>query len=196
MKKPNSFDEVQVSGDYTPIEVGGHHAVIMNVKEQKSSTGKDMVVVALDFAKNDRQPEYFKHQFETDNRPEKKWPYQGVQYIVTEDADGKCSRSFKGFITSFERSNGTTTKWDDKFCSQFKGKKIGVVYGEVEEEFNGEVKTRRRIRWFCEDAKADTVAAPAKKLLPGSSPAADASVKADRDKFVSVSDGDDEEIPF
>ena len=195
MNKPNNYDSVQAGGDYTPIELGGHHAVIMSVKEQKSSTGKDMIVVALDFGKNDRQPGYFKDQFDKDSRPDKKWPFQGVQYIVTEDADGKCSRNFKGFITSFERSNNTTINWGDKFVNQFKNKKIGVVYGEVEEEYNGEFKLRRRIRWFCEDAKADEAQIPNRKLLnnPGT-PAS--SVQTERDKFVNIPEGSEDEIPF
>lgn len=194
MKKPNNFDEVNAGGDFTPIALGGHHAVIVSVKEQKSSTGKDMVVVALDFAKNDSQPGYFKAQFDNDTRSEKKWPYQGVQYIVTEDADGKCSRSFKGFITSFERSNNVTTKWDDKFAAQFKNKKIGVVYGEVEEEYNGEVKTRHRIRWFCEDAKVDSQNIPDKKYLTNSTSRITA--KPNADGFMEIPEGTDEEIPF
>jgi len=193
MQKPNSFDDVSAGGDFTPIITGGHHAVIVSVKEQKSATGKDMVVVAIDFAKNDAQSGYFKEQFENDTRTDKKWPYQGVQYIVTEDADGKCSRSFKSFITSFERSNGVTTNWGDKFVNQFKNKKIGVVYGEVEEEYNGEIRTRRRIRWFCEDAKADSQNIPEKKYLAGTNntittPAADS--------FMNIPEGTDEEIPF
>lgn len=195
MQKPNSFDDVQAGGEYIPIEVGGHHAVIMSVKEQVSSTGKNMVVVGIDFAKNDRQPGYFKAQFDNDTRPEKKWPFQAVQYIVTEDNTGKCSKSFKGFITAFEKSNNTTTNWGDKFVSQFKGKKIGVVYGEVEEEYNGEVKARRRIRWFCEDANVDSQKAPDKKLLP-TTPASTPATNNSSDGFMNIPDGTDEEIPF
>ena len=193
MQKPNSFDDVNAGGEYVPITLGGHHAVIMSVKEQKSSTGKDMVVVALDFAKNDSQPGYFKAQFDNDTRPEKKWPYQAIQYIVTEDQDGKCSRSFKGFITAFEKSNNTTTNWGDKFVNQFKNKKIGVVYGEVEEEHNGEIKTRHRIRWFCEDANVDSQKIPDKKYLPNSVPKATTDGPTD---FMNIPDGTDEEIPF
>lgn len=194
MQKPNSFDDVNTGGDYTPIEVGGHHAVIVSVKEQKSSTGKDMVVVALDFAKNDTQPGYFKDRFDKDTRSDKKWPYQGVQYIVTEDDDGKCSRSFKEFITSFERSNNVITNWGDKFVNQFKNKKIGVVYGEVEEEYNGEIKTRRRIRWFCEDSKVDSQNAPKKKYYAGT--LNKSASKPNDDGFMNVPEGTDEEIPF
>jgi hypothetical protein len=196
MQKPNSFDEVNAGGDYIPINVGGHHAVIMSVKEQQSSTGKNMVVVALDFARNDSQPGYFKTQFENDDRPEKKWPYQAVQYIVTEDMNGKCSKSFKGFITSFERSNNVTTNWGDNFVAQFKNKKIGVVYGEVEEEFNGEIKTRRRIRWFCEDGKVDGQKIPDKKYLNNAPSNTGASIPGVNADFVQVVEGADEEIPF
>ena len=102
MQKPNSYDQVQV-GDFTPIELGGHHAIIKDVKEQKTKTGKDMIAVAIDFAKNDKQPGYFMDSFEKDIRPDKKWPYQAIQYIVVVDKDGKTSRSFKAFITAFEK---------------------------------------------------------------------------------------------
>lgn len=196
MQKPNSFDDVNAGGDFTPIETGGHHAIIMSVKEQKSSTGKDMIVVALDFAKNDKQPGYFKNQFDNDTRSEKKWPYQAVQYIVTEDTDGKCSRSFKGFITAFERSNNTVTNWGDKFINQFKNKKIGVVYGEVEEEYNGEVKTRRRIRWFCEDAKVESQSVPAKKYLAINNATSGSNNGNSGDDFMKIPEGANEEIPF
>ena len=167
--------------------------MIKSVKEQKSSTGKNMIVVAIDFAKNDSQPGYFKAQFDNDTRPEKKWPYQAVQYIVAEDSEGKCSRSFKGFITSFEKSNNTLTDWGDKFCSQFKNKKIGVVYGEVEEEYNGEIKTRRRIRWFCEDANVDSQKVPDKKYLSGTTQQVTGNSTGD---FMNIPEGTDEEIPF
>ncbi len=193
MEKPKNYDNTQVGGDYIPIELGGHHAVIMSVKEKLSSTGKTMIVVALDFAKNDKQPGYFKAQFDSDTRDDKKWPYQAVQYIVTEDSDGKCSRSFKGFITSFERSNNCTATWGDKFINQFKNKKIGVVYGEVEDEYNGEVKTRRRIRWFCEDAKVADQNVPEKKYL--AQPAAKSADTSGND-FINIPEGMDEEIPF
>ena len=193
MERPNNFENTQVGGDYTPIELGGHHAVIMSVKEKLSSTGKNMIVVALDFAKNDKQPGYFKEQFDKDTRSDKKWPYQAVQYIVTEDGDGNCSKNFKGFITSFERSNNCTASWGEKFVNQFKNKKIGVVYGEVEEEYNGEVKTRRRIRWFCEDGKAADQSIPNKKYY--TQPTDNKAVTGD-EGFMKVPDNANDEIPF
>lgn len=169
MNKPQGYDKVQVGGDFTPIELGGHHLIIKGVREEKSKAGKDMIVVAFDFAKNDKQPGYFSDLFDKDIRPDKKWPNAGTQYILTLDsADAsKVSRSFKGFITSVERSNGFEVEWGDKFCEQFKNKKVGGVFGLVEEEYNGEIKKRHKLRWFCEDDRADSAAIPADKLLNG-----------------------------
>lgn len=190
MLKPSNYEEVQVGGDFTPIELGGHYAVIKNVSERMSSTGKPMAVVSIDFDKKDAQPGYFTEQFKKDIRPEKKYPYQAVQYILSEDADGKCSRNFKSFIKAVEDSNpGMTIQWGDGFATQFKNKKIGVVYGNVEEEYNGETKMRRRIRWFCDYNKVNLQGVPDDKLIPASS-SKPASAPVD------MTSATEEEIPF
>ena len=144
MQKPSNYDETKVGGDFTPVELGGHHAVIKEVKEQKSSTGKDMIVVAIDFAANDKQAGYFMDSFENDIRPDKKWPFQAVQYIVVEGEDGKTTRNFKSFITSFEKSNNCEAVWGESFCKQFKHnihvfkrKDVAFLNGCVIEGFNG-----------------------------------------------------------
>lgn len=166
MNKPNSYDETQLSGEFTPVELGGHAASIVAMEERETKTGKPMVVVMIDFDRTDAQAGYFKESYDNDDREEKKWPYQATQYIVTEDQNGKCSRSFKSFCTAFESSNNTKIAWGGKdWAKQFIGKKIGVVYGEVEEEYNGEVKTRRRIRWFCSYSVAAEATIPMKKFL-------------------------------
>ena len=86
MQKPNNYDETQAGGEFTPVELGGHKLVIKQVNETKSKTGKDMIVVLFDFADDDKQPGYFMEQFQNDIRPDKKWPNQATQYILTEDA--------------------------------------------------------------------------------------------------------------
>lgn len=192
MQKPSGYDEVKVGGDFTPVELGGHHMIIKGVKEQTNKNGEPMIVVAFDFTKNDKQPEYFSELFDKDIRPEKKWPFNGTQYINTMDYQdkSKTSKSFKSFITAFERSNNTTAVWGDKFCEQFKDKKIGGVFGVVEEEYNGEIKKRHKLRWFCEDNKADSQQIPQEKLLNSST-----SPKNSND-FMNIPDGSAEEIPF
>ena len=165
--------------------------IIKGVREEKSKTGKDMIVVAFDFADNDTQPKYFTELFEKDIRPDKKWSATGTQWILTMDTQdaSKTSRNFKSFITSFEKSNGCEAVWGAKFCEQFKGKKIGGVFGEVEEEYNGEIKKRHKLRWFCDDAKADDAAVPEAKLL-------NKAPKPSDNSFVNVPDNVADEIPF
>ena len=191
MNKPTGYDELQVGGDFTPAELGGHNMIIKGVREEKSKNGADMIVVAFDFAKNDKQPNYFSELFEKDIRPDKKWPNAGTSYILTMDSKDKSqvNKSFKRFITAFERSNGVTCDWGSKFCEQFKGKKIGGVFGIVEEEYNGQVKKRHKLRWFCEDDKAAAADIPNPKLLSGgsTSPAFDPT---------NIPDVSTDEVPF
>jgi len=194
MQKPNSYDSTQSQGGFTPIELGGHFAVVKKVEETTSSTGRPMIKVAIDFDKNDIQPEYFMESFKSDIRPEKKWPYQATQYILCEDNDGNCSRQFKTFVSAVEKSNNAQCVWGDGFAKWFTNKKIGVVYGEVEEEYNGQTNMRRRLRWFCEYSKADKAGVPEARYLSASSaPAASVSTTGTP---TFMPETDSEEIPF
>ena len=105
MKKPNNYENTQVQGEFTPVELGGHKLVIKQVEERTSRNGKPMIVVYFDFAPGDKQAGYFTEAFKNDIRPDKKWSNQATNYIPTEDNDGNCSRSFKTFLTCIEHSN-------------------------------------------------------------------------------------------
>ena len=195
MNKPASYDSVKVGGDFTPIIPGGHHMVIKNVEETTSKGGKAMLKVSFDFAKNDSQPEYMMNEFKNDIRPDKKWPHVGTAYILTEDNDGNCSKKFKGFITSFERSNNCEAVWGEKFAAQFKNKKIGGVFGKVENEYNGKTTMRTELRWFCEDGRADDADVPAEKYLANNSKNSSNGAMVP-DDIATAQGGADEIIPF
>lgn len=190
MNKPSNYENT-TTGSYTPPTLGGHHMIIKKVDEMTSKTGKPMLKVSFDFAKNDEQPDLFMNEYKNDIRPDKKWPHAGTQYILSEDQNGNCSKSFKSFVTAFEKSNGCEAIWGEKFADQFKNKKIGGVFGEVENEYNGRVTMRHELRWFCEDSKADGAAVPSPKYLQGN-----ASKKTSDDDFLNVPEGTDEESPF
>lgn len=193
MQKPENYDQTQAGGDFTPVELGGHKLIIKQVSETKSKNGKDMIVVLFDFAPEDSQAGYFTEMFKNDIRPDKKWPNQATQYILTKDENEKCSRSFKTFTTCVEHSNaGFVTQWGDNFGAQFKNKKIGGVFGIVEEEYNGERKKKRKLRWFTSSDKAMEADIPEEKLLAGGTVAA----KPNEDGFMNIPDGIDEELPF
>ena len=198
MQKPNNYENTKAGGDFTPIELGGHHLIIKNVEETTSKAGSPMLKVYFDFAKNDRQPDYMSTEFKNDIRPDKKWPHAGTQYILTEDKDGNCSTSFKSFITAFENSNNCSAIWGDKFAGQFKNKKIGGVFGEVENEYNGRRTMRHELRWFCADDKVDTASTPEARYLNGkaSDTLGGSSTASSDDGFVNVPDGVDEAAPW
>lgn len=196
MNRPNGYDDVQ-TGEFTPVRDGGHTCVIKQVSETTSKTGKPMVVVLLDFDKADDQKDYFADSFAKDIRPDKKWPANGSKWITSEDESGKCTKSFKSFITAFEDSNNTKVAWDTAdWAKQFKGKKIGAVYGIEEGEYNGEVKKYHKLRWFCNYAKAKDQDAPAPKLLSASNSSAAPQSANSGDGFMNIPTGIEDELPF
>jgi hypothetical protein len=194
MNKPSGYDDVQVGGGFTPVDLGGHYCQIKQVAERKSSTGKDMIVVVFDFVKPDAQEGYFMEQFKNDVREDKKWPFAGSKYIMVNDYQepSKTSRQFKSFCTCVENSNSYQIQWGGSdWAAQFKGKKIGAVYGEEEHEYDGKVSKRRLVRYFCSlDAVKDAKIPEAKLLKNVSRPAANDT------SFVNIPEGTEEEIPF
>lgn len=202
MKKPNNYENTKAQGEFTPVELGGHKLVIKQVSEKKSKNNKDMIVVLFDFASDDSQPGYFSQQFADDIRPEKKWPNQATQYILAEDEEGNTSRSFKTFCTCVENSNSGFECWkkDETFNFQgIKGKKIGGVFGEQLDYYNGKVLHKRVLRWFTSMDKLADAQIPdisetqAYKNSVNGYPAA---ATPGTDGFMNIPDGIDEELPF
>lgn len=201
MNKPNGYDEASTNREFTPVELGGHYAVVKQVSERQSSTGKDMIVVLFDFCSPDAQANYFMESFKNDVREEKKWPFNGSKYIMVNDYNdpNKTSRAFKTFCTSVEKSNKYSIQWGGKdWAKQFVGKKVGVVYGEEESEFDGRISMRHVPKWFCSIDTVKTAGIPAPRYLNGSSPAN--AKKPDEQTgdadFMDLTKVDVEEIPF
>lgn len=200
MKKPNNYADTPVGGDFTPVELGGHHLVIKQVNEKKSQNGKDMLVVLFDFDKKDKQAGYFMESFKNDIRPDKKWPNQATQYILCEDENGNCSKQLKTFCTCVEHSNDGYNCWksDDTFnFDDIKNKKLGGVFGEQLDFYEGKEKTKRVLRWFVSSDKVDSAEIPQisetkayKEHMNNPRPSVGA------DGFMNIPDGIDEELPF
>ena len=74
MNKPKNYENTQAGGDVTPIELGGHILEIKQVEEVWSRSGKPMIKIFFDFAREDKQSGYFAEQYKNDIRPERKWP--------------------------------------------------------------------------------------------------------------------------
>ena len=198
MQKPSGYDEAQAGG-FIPVDLGGHYAIIKRVAETRSSTDKDMIVVLLDFDRNDKQANYFTDQFNNDTRADKKWTFNGSKYIMVMDYNdpSKTSRAFKTFCTCVENSNNYTITWGGAdWGKQFTGKKVGVVYGEEEHEYDGKTSMRRIIKYFCSVDKVSEQKIPAPKFLSAGQVNTTAPAKNENDDFLKIPEGVDDEIPF
>lgn len=194
MQKPQAYDETQAMGEWTPVELGGHHMVIKQVNERKGNNNQDQVVVLFDFDQNDTQPGYFNESFRNDIRPDKKWPNQGTAYINVKDNEGNTSKSFKTFCTCVEHSNtGFEVRWGiDNWGAQFKGKKIGGVFGEQMDFYNGKESKKRVMRWFISTDKVQDAKVP--DITESQAYKDHKSVNTG--DFMNIPDGLDEELPF
>ena len=169
IKKPSNWDEVEVMEfDYTKIELGGHKGIILKAEEYTSpQSGKTSLKVYVDTASDDKQPEYFKKQYENDTRIDRKWSNSAIKYISLGEEENQV-KMLKAFITAYENSNNCQFDWN-KDWEQLKGKKIGIIFGMEEYENQaGELKTVNKLREFRSIDKIDNVKIPKVKMLDGS----------------------------
>lgn len=182
--KPEGYDEVEAGGEYTPIELGGHKLIIKSIEEVDKG-GYSYLRVRFDTAPDDRQPNYYEEQYKNDTREVKKWG--GVATIFPTDREGRTSKTFKQFCTSIERSNNIKIQWGAGFEGSIVNKVIGGVFGE--EEYingNGDIKTARKLFWWRSVDSIEDAKVPEKRAIE----------KTDKDGFMSIPDGIEEELPF
>ena len=168
LKKPNKYDEVVVNEDFERIELGGHKGVILKVQEYTSEqTGNTSLKVCVDTSSDDKQPNYFKNQYDNNKLSEKKWSNSAIKYVSLKE-DENCVKMLKGFITAVENSNaGFVYNWD-KEVNQLEGKKVGLVFGlEEYQDSEGKTKTVAKLNQFRSIDKVDNAKIPKVKLISG-----------------------------
>ena len=165
--KPKTYDEINIIEEYEKISLGGHKGIIMKAEEYTSpQSGKTSLKVSVDTAKDDKQPEYFKKQYENDTRIDRKYPNGAIKYVPIGEEENQV-KILKSFITAYENSNGCQFDWG-KDWEQLKGKKIGLVFGQ--EEYisqDGTTKLATKLNQFRSIDKVDNVKIPKVKKLDG-----------------------------
>lgn len=203
ISKPKDYDQIPVGGEQ--LKPGGHKCVIMQVTEQVSSKGNQMLVVAIDTDAADTQPMYYQNRYLSDKRPDKKW--SGNMYITVTGEYGP--QNLKRFCTAVEDSNPGFVCWDQQGnlrMNDLKKRKVGIVFrGEDYTKEDGTVGFAVKGMRFCNYEKAFEQAVPEPKRLQ-SSPAAmaataPASVPFQGQQqpdygFVNVAEDDTEGLPF
>ena len=166
--KPKAYDEININEEFEKISLGGHKGIIIKAEEYTSDfSGKKSLKVYVDTASDDKQPEYFKKQYENDTRIDRKYPNGAIKYVPIGEEENQV-KMLKAFITAYENSNNCKFDWN-KNLDQLTGKKIGLVFGAEEyESQSGELKTVNKLREFRSIDKIDNVKIPKVKLLDGS----------------------------
>ena len=193
MNKPNDFDNVQPYEERRKLPAGGYVCEIKRAEEVKSSTGRDMVKLALEIAEGEYKGYFFDEYTRAKNfKDDAKWPYEGTKWQMIYDKNGNTDRTFKGMVTSIEAEN-VVIQWGKEFCRSIKGAKLGVIFGEEENEYNGVTFWRTVPKYFrtCEDIRTGNFQTPKKKPLEKTDPLA-----AFKEPEVSGFAAAEEDIPF
>lgn len=169
IEKPNLYDELEVNQDFERMELGGHKGIIKSVEKYTSQkSGNTSLKVEVDTDKDDKQPNYYQKQYDSDDRSDKKWSTGATKYVSLKQ-DENCVRMLKGFITAVENSNnGFTYDWK-KDIEQLVGKKVGLVFGlEQYKDQEGKIKTATKLNQFRSLDKIEDAKIPKVRLIDGS----------------------------
>lgn len=175
MEMPKNYDNTEVIGDFEKLEAGGYICKVINAKEEQSRNGKRMLVIAFDIAEGEHSGIYTRRYEElkkgnTDPNRIVKYPNNGVYRVMIEDKDGNCSKFFKTFITSIEKSNEGYSFKAHKYAEKsLKDNLFGGIFGEEEFEKNdGTVGTVTRLQWVrtTDTIKEGRFTVPEVKKLP------------------------------
>lgn len=152
IKKKQDYDTTSAFGqsEFKSLPKGGYICRLILAEETKNSSGKPLLHVAFDIIEGEYK-NYFMDLFNARKRanidPMKtvKYPFEGQAWIPIDDYENPnaTSRKFKGFCTAVEDSG--TEIWDlngNLNLDLVKGAEVGVVFQNVEREYNGKTSWR------------------------------------------------------
>ena len=137
MKKPNNYANTTTESKKLPA--GGYICKIVACKETESKAGKPMLKIALEILEGEHRgffAELWRDRKMAAFPNEAKYPNEGTAYILTEDYEGNCSKSFKGFCTALEDSGNIVWNAQDELAD-LTGAVVGVLFRREENEYEG-----------------------------------------------------------
>jgi hypothetical protein len=166
---------------------------VKQVRIQDNSFGSQLCML-FDISEGDYTG-YFKNDFDSNTAQDKKW--RGILRVWLPKDDGSekdeiTKRTFKGMVTSFEKSNpGYVFDWNE---NSLVGKTVGILFRNEEWDYNG--KHGWAVRPF-RAISADTVRNN-DFILPKDKPLANSqsTVPAQTSHNNGYTEVDDEELPF
>ena len=197
MKPFNGYEEAKKNAQrstYEKLPAGCYVCKILGVK-----TDGNMIRIQWDVNEGDFKG-FFQKQYKENTQEDKKYKGTATIWIPKDDGsenDARTKTTFAKWTNALEDSNkGYVWDWDE---SKWKNKLIGIKYGEVGKNINGNDVRFNMCRGpvSVEDVKSGKVKTPEFYAFKGfnESPAA-TSAPAKETDFMNIPAEIDEEIPF
>jgi len=196
--KPQGYDDAQAfTGEFVSLPAGCYVCTIKQVSTGQSQSGRNQVAVLFDIAEGEYK-EFYDKQFKAAKTQGSDAKWKGVYKQIV---DGSSLPFFKGLMTSIEKSNqGFQFPWGQEGNEKtLVGKKFGAIMGR--EEFKTEEGEKRMATKVVQVRSLDGLKdakVPEDKLLDDNAmpPASPQYGPADKDGFMNIPEGIDEELPF
>ena len=150
IRRPNNWNEVKEFSDRKKLPLDAYVCKVKRAVVQPTEYG-DQLCILFDIVEGEFSG-FYNEEYKSNNSENKKWKGVLRQFIPKDDGSEKdewTKRSFKGMITSFEKSNpGYMWNWDENSLA---GKLIGILFRNEEWEY--ESKTG----WTVKPYRAITV---------------------------------------
>ena len=184
MKKPSNWNDVKAAGERVKLPAGGYEAKIINAKvvSYDGSNGSyERLEIAVDITAGEYK-DYYKQDFDSNTRDDKKWRGVARFYVPTDDGSEKDEYTksvLKSVTDALEDSNkGYHWNWDE---TSLKGLKVGILVRDKEYDIDGKHGFAPEIFRFTDinRIKEGKFTVPKQKLLNGSSSTSGASSGTD-----------------
>ncbi len=174
MKKLSNWNDVKAAGERVKLPAGGYEAKIINAKvvSYDGSNGSyERLEIAVDITAGEYK-DYYKQDFDSNTRDDKKWRGVARFYVPTDDGSEKDEYTksvLKSVTDALEDSNkGYHWDWDE---TSLKGLKVGILVRDKEYEVDGKHGFSPEIFRFTDinRIKEGKFTVPKQKLLKESS---------------------------
>ena len=174
MKKPSNWNDVKAAGERVKLPAGGYEAKIINAKvvNYDGSNGSyERLEIAVDITAGEYK-DYYKQDFDSNTRDDKKWRGVARFYVPTDDGSEKdeYTKSVLKSVTDALEDSNKDYHWDwDE--TKLKGLKVGILVRNKEYEIDGKHGFSPEIFRFTDinRIKEGKFTVPKQKLLKGSS---------------------------
>lgn len=195
IKRPTNWDSVKEFTDRPRLPLGAYVCKVRKAVIQDNDYGEQLCLL-FDIEEGEFAG-FFSDDFKENTNADKKWRGVLRQFIPKDDGSEKdewTKSSFKGMVTSFEKSNpGYKFDWVE---TSLVGKMVGILFRNEEWEYDG--KTGWAVRPFkaisTDSVRNNDFRVPKDKPLKNK-PAGSAYGTTYGQGFTELAD-DDDELPF